>query len=75
MPALPRSPPRASAPPLAPHSLIWGRLRGQRLLTMGPSAHAHCGFPFSMSCLQDVLGRQRNKKIILEDKSGKSREG
>lgn len=42
---------------------------------MGPSAQAHSGFPLSMSCLQDFLRRQGNKKSSLQtDKSGKSRE-
>lgn len=75
MPTPPKKSSRAFAPPLVPHSLIWGRLRGRRLLAMGPLAQAHSGFPLSMSCLQDFLRMQGNKKSSLQtDKSGKSRE-
>lgn len=66
---------RAFVPPLVPHSLIWGRLRGLPLLPMGPLAHAHSGFPRSMSCFQDFLRRQGKQKLSLETaKSGRRRE-
>lgn len=42
---------------------------------MGPLAHAHSGFPRSMSCFQEFLREQRKQKLSLERaKSGKRKE-
>ena len=61
----------AFAPPLAPHSLIWGRLLGPRLLPMGPLAHAHSGFPCFMSCFQDFLRRESKNYPLKQARVGR----